>query len=151
MFDEVDLGGLFLNNRLYKISVHPHLEYAQAVWSLASQKLIDMLENVQIRAKKMVDGLSATRLASTCVPGIYSGKFLPNEKALTESSIFSRLRIINYFTKGNCRSFFLPGTHLVHFFRMMEWFLHPSFFQKKIAPLKKMCWIFSDHKITMGI
>ena len=37
---------------------HPNLEYDQAVWSLASQKLIDMLENVQIRATKMVDGLS---------------------------------------------------------------------------------------------
>ena len=49
-------GDLF--NRLYKTFVRPHLEYAQAVWSPASQKLIDMLENVQIRATKMVDGLS---------------------------------------------------------------------------------------------
>ena len=47
-----------LFNRLYKTFVRPHLEYAQAVWSPVSQKLIDMLENVQIRATKMVDGLS---------------------------------------------------------------------------------------------
>ena len=32
---------------------------AQATWSLSSQKFIDMLENVQKRATKMVDGLLA--------------------------------------------------------------------------------------------
>ena len=49
-------GDLF--KRLYTTFVRPHLEYAQAVWSPISQKLIDMLENVQKRATKMVDGFS---------------------------------------------------------------------------------------------
>ena len=49
-------GNLF--KRLYTTFVRPHLEYAQAVWSPISQKLVDMLENVQIRATKMVDGYS---------------------------------------------------------------------------------------------
>ena len=34
----------------------PHLEYAQAVWSLSSRKLINVQENVQKRATKLVDG-----------------------------------------------------------------------------------------------
>ena len=46
----------YLFKRLYTTFVRPHLEYAQAVWSPISQKLIDMLENVQKRATKMVDG-----------------------------------------------------------------------------------------------
>ena len=49
-------GTLF--KRLYTAFVRPHLEYAQAVWSPMSQKLVDMLENVQKRATKMVDGFS---------------------------------------------------------------------------------------------
>ena len=48
----------YLFNRLYTTFVRPHLEYAQAVWSPISQKLIDMLENVQIRATKMIDGFN---------------------------------------------------------------------------------------------
>ena len=51
------IGPLF--KRLYTTFVRPHLEYAQATWSPSSQKFIDMLENVQKRATKMVDGLSA--------------------------------------------------------------------------------------------
>lgn len=46
-----------LFKRLYTTFVRPHLEYAQAVWSPYSRKLIDMLENVQKRATEMVDGL----------------------------------------------------------------------------------------------
>ena len=47
-------GNLF--KRLYTTLVRPHLEYAQAVWSPISQKLVDMLENVQKRATKLIDG-----------------------------------------------------------------------------------------------
>ena len=50
-------GKLF--KRLYTTFVRPHLEYAQSVWSPSSQKLVDMLENVQKRATKMVDGLAS--------------------------------------------------------------------------------------------
>ena len=39
--------------------VRPHLEYAQVVWSPHSKKLVNMIENVQIRATKLVDGLSS--------------------------------------------------------------------------------------------
>ena len=42
---------------IYTAFVHPHLEYAQSVWSPHSQKYVNMLENVQIRATKLVDGL----------------------------------------------------------------------------------------------
>ena len=43
---------------LYTTFVRPHLEYAQAVWSPHLVKHVNMLENVQIRATKLVDGLS---------------------------------------------------------------------------------------------
>ena len=43
--------------KMYTAVVRPHLEYAQAVWSPNSRKYINMLENVQIRATKLVDEL----------------------------------------------------------------------------------------------
>ena len=44
--------------RLYTTFVRPHLEYAQSVWSPHLIKQINIIENVQIRATKLVDGLS---------------------------------------------------------------------------------------------
>ena len=46
-----------LFKKLYITFVRPHLEYAQAVWSPHLRKQINILENVQIRASKIVDGL----------------------------------------------------------------------------------------------
>ena len=45
--------GMFL--KIYTAIVRPHLEYAQVVWSPHSMKYIDLIENVQIRATKLVD------------------------------------------------------------------------------------------------
>ena len=49
----------YLFRKLYLAFVRPHLEYAQVVWAPYSKKLVNMIENVQIRATKMVDGLGA--------------------------------------------------------------------------------------------
>ena len=43
-------------NKLYTTFVRPHLEYAQAVWAPHLIKHAHMIENVQIRATKVVDG-----------------------------------------------------------------------------------------------
>lgn len=54
----------FLNaetfRRIFVAFVRPHLEYCQAVWSPHLRRNIDLLESVQIRATKLVDGLSGT-------------------------------------------------------------------------------------------
>ena len=44
--------------RIYTAFVRPHLEYGQAVWSPHLKRNINALENVQVRATKLVDGLS---------------------------------------------------------------------------------------------
>ena len=44
--------------RIYIAFVRPHLEYGEAVWSPHLARNIDAVENVQIRATKLVDGLS---------------------------------------------------------------------------------------------
>ena len=41
---------------LFTAFVRPHLEYAVAVWSPHLKKHVDMIENVQMRATKLVDG-----------------------------------------------------------------------------------------------
>ena len=43
--------------KLFCAFVRPHLEYGQSVWAPHLQKLINAIENVQIRATKLVDGL----------------------------------------------------------------------------------------------
>ena len=53
----------FLDGKLFKklftTFVRPHLEYAQPVWAPFLQKYIDIIENVQVRATKLVDGISS--------------------------------------------------------------------------------------------
>ena len=44
--------------RIFVAFVRPHLEYGEAVWSPHFVRNIDALEKVQIRATKLVDGLS---------------------------------------------------------------------------------------------
>ena len=44
--------------KLYCAFVRPHLEYAQSVWAPHLKRNIDIIEGVQIRATKQVDGLS---------------------------------------------------------------------------------------------
>ena len=43
--------------KIYTAFVRPHLEYAQSVWAPYFRKHINMLENVRIRATKLVDRL----------------------------------------------------------------------------------------------
>ena len=49
-------GGTFC--RLFTALVRPHLEYAQSVWSPHLARHTKMIENVQIRATKLIDGMS---------------------------------------------------------------------------------------------
>ena len=42
--------------KLFTAFVRPHLEYPQAVWSPNLKKHVDCIENVQIRATKLVNG-----------------------------------------------------------------------------------------------
>ena len=44
--------------QLYKAMVRPHLEYANMVWSPQTKKYIELIENVQRRATKMIPGFS---------------------------------------------------------------------------------------------
>lgn len=46
-----------LFKKLYVTFVRPHLEYAQVIWSPHFKKQINLIENVQKRATKYVDGL----------------------------------------------------------------------------------------------
>ena len=47
---------LFIN--IHQFKARPHLEYANPVWNSYLKKHIDMIENVQRRATKMVPGLA---------------------------------------------------------------------------------------------
>ena len=47
-----------LFKKLYVTFVRPQLEYGQVVWAPHLHKYVNMFENVQIRATKLVDGLS---------------------------------------------------------------------------------------------
>ena len=42
--------------KIFTAFVRPHLEYGQAIWSPYLRKYINLIENVQIRATKLVDG-----------------------------------------------------------------------------------------------
>ena len=44
--------------KMYTLFVRPHIEYAQSVWAPYLIKYINLLENVQIRPTKIVDGIS---------------------------------------------------------------------------------------------
>ena len=44
--------------RIYNAFIRLHLEYGEAVWSPHLSRNIDALENVQVRATKIVDGIS---------------------------------------------------------------------------------------------
>ena len=44
--------------KLYTAFVRPHLEYAVAVWSPHLMRHVDLIEKVQMRATKLVDGFS---------------------------------------------------------------------------------------------
>ena len=52
--------------------VRPHLEFALSVWAPFMMKYVNMIENVQTRATKLVDGLgklgSKERLARLNLP-----------------------------------------------------------------------------------
>ena len=52
----------FLDSKLFKklyiAFVRPHLEYAQSVWAPYLTKYVNMIEKVQMRATKLIDGFS---------------------------------------------------------------------------------------------
>lgn len=54
-FEVVDIPTF---KKLYTALVRPHLEYAHAIWSPHLMKDIELVENVQRRARKMIPELS---------------------------------------------------------------------------------------------
>jgi len=54
-FEYLDRDTLFM---LYKSLVRPNLEYANQVWAPYKKKHVELLENVQRRATKVILGLS---------------------------------------------------------------------------------------------
>ena len=64
---------------LFVTLVRPHLEYAQSVWSPHLAKHINMIENVQIRATKLVDNIGSLdyeeRLKALELPSSKEGRY----------------------------------------------------------------------------
>ena len=51
----------FFFKKLYVAFVRSHLEYAQPVWAPHLKKYVDMIEKVQMRATKLVDGFGSLK------------------------------------------------------------------------------------------
>ena len=112
----------FLNcclfRKLYLAFVRPHLEYAQVVWSPHNKKLINMLENVQIRATKLVDGLSGLdypdRLQKLNLPTLVYRR--------ARGAMIELFKHFNTYTRETLSKSFQPRTRSsrAHDFQMFE-------------------------------
>ena len=111
---------------LYVSLVRPHLEYANPVWNPYLKKHIDMIENIQRRATKLIPGLSdlsyEDRLRRLKLPSlsyrrsrgdmievykIMSGKYDPEI-----SNIFQHQEQENHNTRGHKYKLFKPRCRL---------------------------------------
>ena len=105
--------------RLYKALVRPKLEYCIQVWSPYLRKDIDMIERVQRRATKMIEGLSKLgydeRLRKTGLISL--------EKRRVRGDLIQVFRMIKGFDRINYRDYFefaLESRTRGHSFKLLK-------------------------------
>ena len=123
-FEYLDRNTLVM---LYKSLVRPHIEYANQAWAPYKKKHIDMLENVQRRATRLVPGLSelpySDRLKALKLPSLayrrIRGDMIETYKILQEkydfqpTELFTRRSEINSDnTRGHNHMIFKKRAHL---------------------------------------
>ena len=104
--------------KLYSAFVRPHLEYCQSVWSPHLQKHINKLENVQIRATKLVNNLGdleyEDRLRQLNLPTLQYRRF--------RGDMIELYKHFNTYDKDCLSSSFQPRTRTTrtHNFQLMQ-------------------------------
>src|SRR5215831_6184977 len=88
--------------RLYKALVRPKLEYCIQVWSPYLRKDIDILERVQKRATKMINGLSKLSYPNR----LRECQLLPLEKRRVRGDLIEVFKLLKGFDKVDYNKFF---------------------------------------------
>jgi ribonucleases P/MRP protein subunit RPP40 len=88
--------------RLYKSLVRPRLEFCVQAWSPYLKKDIDVIERVQRRATKLIEGYGKLSYADR----LYRTKLIPLEKRRVRGDLIQVFKMIKGFDKIDYRSYF---------------------------------------------